>query len=288
MSTHKKFNISGKKTKIRGPVKAAYVYSILPGRMQSFLLTRMSRREIKSLNSGLEGIRHLTGPIKKSILAGFMRGLRDMRERRKAVIEQSVIIGLTIMAAVVMASFAYTRVRNLTLDGTINFIESIINNGGMHLILLPVLIGVMKARALSPVALLFASRNYGIDIACSAAAALAIFLIFFIPAPAGAPAGRDAALSTFTLLTSITAVPAGEELVFRYYFFYRAGERNGFVIMSIVSSLLFSAIHLPDSILLFVSYFLAGMILCGVYFIRKSLFPSLAAHAVSNLLIQVV
>ncbi|MBN1532622.1 MAG: CPBP family intramembrane metalloprotease [Spirochaetes bacterium] len=274
-------------TKTPGHIAAGYLYSILPDRVRSHVLNRLNRRERSRINEGLSLARRLTGPERVSILRTFVRRMRAMEGRRRRIKEQSMLASLGSLGAIACAATAAAFALRQTTDGRIDFIEAILTGGGMHLALLPAVAGYLRAEfGQNPPAVLFSSHNRLLDTALAACGGLCLAALFLL-LPEGGGGYSDPPLRIVTLLLSVTAGPAVEELVFRHLLFRLLGETIGHGAAAAVSSLLFSVIHVPDSALAFAAYLASGLALCALCHARRALYPALVTHALSNLFIQV-
>jgi membrane protease YdiL (CAAX protease family) len=273
--------------KTPGHVKAGYLYSILPDRVRSHVLNRLNRRETAMIESGIALARGLSGTEKESILRAFLRRMRAIEERRRRMREQSVLTSLTILGCIVLAATSAAFALRHDLDGRIAFIEAILAGGGMHLALLPAVAGYLQAElGQKPGDVLFSSHNRLLDTSLAAAGGLCLAALF-IALSGGRGGPSDPLLKASTLFLSVTAGPVLEELVFRHLLFRLLGERIGPAAAAVISSLLFSLIHAPDSAGLFAAYLAAGLCLCSLCHARRSLYPALGTHALSNLFIQI-
>lgn len=86
-------------------------------------------------------------------------------------------------------------------------------------------------------------------------------------------------LAVAALLIGVV-VPIAEEAFFRGLIFGWIRSRFGLIAGVLLSSLLFSAVHVFDVVLLPV--FLLGMLFAVIYALSKSLWPAIAAHGLHN------
>ncbi len=263
-------------------IKAGFIYSIMPQTVKSFLLTRMSRGEMRAINEGMKRIDVLTFPEKRGILSEFSGSMEAFNRRRKDALDNALLLCIFIASLLVVVSFVYAKFTCRSADRTIDFIEAMLSNGGMHLIAFPFIWGMAVSEYYArPAQVLFASKSPAGDIVAAVTAGL-ITTALFIPESAGGRIPAPVPLGVFYCIVSVTAGPAAEELFFRYMMFLKPGEKYGYLLSGAVSSILFAAIHMPDSWSLLVRYTLAGCVLCGVCNYRKNIFTPLLAHVCAN------
>ncbi len=268
-----------------GGIKSAFIYSMLPQRLRSQLLNALSTRETRALNEGMKGVEALPAVKRTRILREFISGMQALEAGRRRVLDLSLLASLSVIALLAILSFIYAQSRFGSADKAIAFIELVFESGGMHLALLPVLWGYLAAEYhVRPPAMLFDARDLPVNALFSLAAATGLALLL-MAGRGGGSLPRDPVIKVFYLLVSLSAGPAAEELFFRYLLFMRTGERYGYPLMALVSSLLFAAVHLPDSAWLFAGYLAAGALLCVLCRVRGSLFPAFLAHAIANLML---
>lgn len=268
-----------------GRIKSAFIYSMLPQRLRSRLLDALSPRETRALNEGMKGVDALPAEKRTRILREFIRGMRAIESRRRRILDLSLLAGLCTIALLAILGFIYGQLRFGSPDKTIECIELLFAGGGMHLALLPVLWGYLAAEfRVRPLRVLFGSGDLPVNALFSLAAATGLALLL-MPGAGGGSLPRDPLARVLYLAVALSAGPAAEELFFRYCLFMRAGERYGYPLMALVSSALFTAVHLPDSVRLLAGYFISGMLLCVLCRFRKALFPSLLAHVIANLML---
>ncbi|WP_409276277.1 lysostaphin resistance A-like protein [Neobacillus sp. SCS-31] len=80
---------------------------------------------------------------------------------------------------------------------------------------------------------------------------------------------------------SFTITPFAEELLFRGYLFNKWGETLGISKAMVLTSLLFSILHLNSG---FIGHFVFGLFCCIVYIKTKRLIVSIILHALNNLI----
>ncbi len=274
-------------TMIPGRIKAAYIFSVLPYSVRSPLLTGIGKKERERLNNALKSADGLGTAEKTSILRIFIRRMHALAEKRRRITEFSSIAGVTLLGFTVLASAAAAFALRRGTDERILFIETILAGGGIHLALIPVVAGYLRtAFNQSPVDILLSSRNRALDSALGCIAGLCVAAMFLFLS-GGSVGAIDPIPGAITLLLSVTAGPVLEELVFRHLLFQVAGKSIGYIAAGVISSAIFTAVHLPDGAGLAAAYFTAGAALCALRRIRGSLYPALAAHALSNLFIQI-
>ncbi len=270
-------------------MKAAYIFSFLPQGIRSSLVNGLTDKEGNRLNSGLSLIDDLSLKEQINILKLFISRMKSFEQERYRIINRSLNASLLTLSILVLVCFAYGLASYGSVDGIINFMESVLNRGGIHIIILPFIAGYIRTKTgTGSFTLLTRSGNYPLDAGFSFAAALGITLLFLLTLEPADPVAGNPALPVFTLAASATAAPAVEELFFRYLLFLKAGEKYGCVPAALFSSVLFSLVHIPDSLPLFFMYAGSGSLLCGLAWFRKSLFPAFLAHGLANVLIQVV
>lgn len=272
-----------KKGKLAGRVKAGYIFSLLPQGLRSRLLGRLSRAQTERLNDGLGRSGGLAPPEKKRVLGEFITSMRRMEKERREIIDGSLAASLVLMAVIVLASFLYAQSVYRSAGAVIDFIELVLAGGGMHFILFPLVWGLIRSeRGTSPLRLLASSDHPVYDVFLAAAAGLLMAALFVATNPAGPEAGLPLPARCLYAVAAVFVGPAMEELFFRYYLFMSMGGKYGYAACGIFSSLLFMAVHLPDTPLLFVRYLFSGILLCALCFFRKSLLPAFIAHAAAN------
>lgn len=275
----------GSARRSEGGIKSAFIYSILPQRLRSQLLNALSTRETGALNEGMKGVDALSPAKRMRILREFVNGMRALESNRRRILDLSILASLSTIAMLAIFSFACAQIRFGSADKAIAFIEIVFESGGMHLALLPLLWGYLAAEyRVRPPAILFNARDLPVNALLALAAATGLALLL-MSRGGGGSLPRDPLIKVFYLLVSLSAGPAAEELFFRYLLFMRTGERYGYPLMALVSSLLFAAVHLPDSAWLFAGYLAAGALLCFLCRVRGSLFPAFLAHVIANLML---
>jgi len=194
------------RNRIPGSLKAAYIFSLMPHAIRAYLMNRFSSREQEKLNDALQHLNTIPLAGRRAILRECISRLEHLRKRREQQLESSLILSMTVIAALVISSFVYAQI----------------------------------------------------------------------------------VLRTFIIIMALTVGPLTEEIFFRYFLFLQSGRRYGYLLCGLVSSLLFAAVHLPGSFLIFLKYLLCGVLLCGICYFRKSVFPALCAHAIANLTVIIM
>jgi membrane protease YdiL (CAAX protease family) len=271
---------------IKGSLGAGYIFSIMPDSIKSSLMNKFTEPELKKINSALKSVQMITLPNRIRILQEFILQLKQIRLRKESEIERSLIVTLTVISIMVVSAFIYAQIVMRSTNEIVQFIESVLGNGGMHIIVFPFLWGIVRSEyERNPIEIIFTTRNPLLDISLAMIVAL-IMAIIFIDQSLSRNHISSRVLWYFILVTAITIGPATEEIFFRYFLFYRSGEKYGYVLCGIVSSLLFATVHLPDSFLLFARYLISGALLCGICYARKTVFTSFIAHAATNLIVM--
>lgn len=271
---------------IKGSIGAGYIFSIMPDSIKSSLMNKFTEPELEKINSALKSVKMITLPNRIRILQEFLLQLKQSRLRKESEIERSLIATLTVISIMVVSAFIYAQIVMRSTSEIVQFIESVLENGGMHIIVFPFLWGIVRSEyKRNPIGIIFTTKNPLLDISLAIIVAL-IMAIIFIDQSWSRDHISSRVLWYFILSTAITIGPATEEIFFRYFLFYRSGEKYGYVLCGIVSSLLFAAVHLPDSFLLFTRYLISGTLLCGICYARKTVFTSFIAHAATNLIVM--
>jgi membrane protease YdiL (CAAX protease family) len=275
-----------KNKSIKGSIKAGYIFSIMPDSIKSFLMNKLTEPELKKINSALKDIKSITTPNRVRILQEFILQLKQSRLKKEMEIQGSLIVTLTVISILILSAFIYAQIVMRSTSEIVRFIESILENGGMHIIVFPFLWGIVKSEyKRTPLEIIFTTKNPLLDISLSIVVAL-IISIMFIDQIGNKNYFSNRLLWYFILITALTIGPATEEIFFRFFLFYRSGGKYGYILCGIVSSLLFAAIHIPDSFLLFAKYIISGSLLCGICYARKTVFTSFIAHATTNLIVM--
>ncbi|MCP4130133.1 MAG: CPBP family intramembrane metalloprotease [bacterium] len=277
------------KKAIKGHIRAAYIFDLLPNAGKSVLGNKLSSKESKKMDTGLGEIENLSEKEKKRILKIFIKNLNLMEQKRQQLMDSAIIYSLLTLSIVIVASFLYGLAAFSGINKRVSFIEAILNSGGTHIIFFPLLAGYARAKTSRPVwKTLFESKNFFIDFSLGLVSAFFIAAPFIFLIKGGSFYSSNIIVKVFTLVVAVTVVPAGEELFFRFLLFLRGGKKYGFGVMAVVSTLLFAAVHMPETAKQFALFCAAGALFCGLAFARKSLLPSLIAHSVSNLLIMLI
>ena len=276
--------------KVHPYIKAACIYNILPGRTKTVVQNRLPEKHINRLNHHLASVNALTAVQQKNILEEFTGRMRDIQQIRESRISTGLIASGTVLALMVLGSFVISLARGSATDATIGFMELLLANGGMHLVLFPYLAEFIHAHfGVSPVRLFMPSRQIIMDLAFATAVAPVIALAFVLLLPPYVTGITGSAgmtgITIFYAVMAITIGPATEELFFRYLMFLRSGEQYGYFFMGVVSSLLFASVHMPDSFPTFMVYCGSGGIFCALAWYRKSLFMSFISHGLANALL---
>jgi len=275
------------RNRIPGSLKAAYIFSLMPHAIRAYLMNRFSSREQEKLNDALQHLNTIPLAGRRAILRECISRLEHLRKRREQQLESSLILSMTVIAALVISSFVYAQIVLRTTSRILQFIDAVLSNGGMHLIVFPFLWGIVRAEyQRNPLQIVFTSRNPLFDVSMSVVAAFALALLLMEPGTSGN--ALPLVLRSFIIIMALTVGPLTEEIFFRYFLFLQSGRRYGYLLCGLVSSLLFAAVHLPGSFLIFLKYLLCGVLLCGICYFRKSVFPALCAHAIANLTVIIM
>ena len=270
---------------IKGSIGAGYIFSIMPDGIKSSLMNKFSEAELEKINTALKSVKTITLQNKTRILQEFILQLKQARLRKESEVDRSLTATLTVISIMVVSAFIYAQLVMRSTSEVVQFIESILENGGMHIIVFPFLWGIVRSEyKQNPIAIIFTTRNPLLDISLAITAGL-VMAVIFIDQSWSRSYISSRVLWYFILVTGITVGPAAEEIFFRYFLFYRSGEKYGYVLCGVASSLLFAAVHLPDSFLLFARYVISGALLCGICYARKTVFTSFIAHATTNLIV---
>ena len=272
--------------RIHGNIKTAYIFSVMPAGIRSSLLTFFNKREAERLNTGLKNLTDLSTGEKKTILGQFVKRMLELRQKRKIIVESSILYGFLILGILVLASFIYSLFAYRTLEDRIRCIESFLSGGGMHCAFYPCLHGYIMAEFQRRSRLiLFSSKNHAADLLLSIPIALCIAGTIIAASGSFIHTGHDIFLRAFTLVVSTTIGPALEELFFRMLLFLEAGKKLGYPFAGAISSILFTAVHIPDSAPLIAAYLASGAFLCILSYMRKGIFLPFVAHSLSNCII---
>lgn len=275
------------RNRIPGSLKAAYIFSLMPHAIRTFLMNRFSQREQEKLDDALQHLSTIPPARRRAILQECISRLEDLRKRREQQLESSLVLSMTVIAVLVISSFIYAHIVLHTSSRILQFIDAVLSNGGMHLIVFPFLWGIVRTEyQRNPFQIVFTSRNFLFDASISVGAAFALALLLIEPETSGT--ARSPVLRTFIIGIALTIGPLTEEIFFRFFLFLQSGRRYGYLLCGMVSSLLFAAVHLPGSFLVFLKYLLCGALLCGICYFRKSVFPAFCAHAMANLILILI
>lgn len=86
--------------------------------------------------------------------------------------------------------------------------------------------------------------------------------------------------SGLTLLAVVIVAPVAEELLFRGMLTEMLRRHTGFVAAALCSSAVFALMHLQPAVM--VEAFLAGMILCYIYILTRSIYACILLHMFNN------
>ncbi len=275
-----------------GPLRAAYVYSVMPSRIKTAIMNSLGTGEIARLNRGMAEIPSLNTSRKSRILRDFIRTLKEAERRKRLSVERGLTASLVVTAALVLFSLLWGLSRFGTVGRGLEFTESLILHGGLHWMLLPLLWGYLASRSTRSAGGLSGMffpirRNVVPDLFIAAAGGFTVALLL-AGFPGAGPAGMEPPVRIFYILAAVTAGPLLEELFFRYHLFLVYGERYGYGVCGLVSSVLFALVHVPGSFLLFGAYFGAGVLLCVLIHIRKNTAVPFIAHALANVLLLMI
>ena len=266
-----------------GRVKSGYVFSLFSEKLRRRVSAGLSRREVQRIQEGTRGSASLSARQRSAILREFIRKIRGYERRRKEVLDNALMASVACGSALVVLLFAYSLARFNSAERIIDFIELALESGGMHVVAFPLVWGFIESEfGVPPLRLLADVKTPFPDLLLAPAAGLVVALLFVPHHPAGDARFPSVLLQGFYVAVALTAGPASEELFFRYFMFWRLGKRHGYLFCAAASSVLFAAVHLPDSWALFVRYVLSGSIMCALLYYRKTVFTPLLAHVTAN------
>jgi len=259
---------------MKGYIKAAYIFSLLPQSVKSLCLTTLDAKQQARLNKGLHEIASLSIQQEIDILKEAIGVINTIQIHRRHILDISIIISSIIFGIIVFVSIILS-------DGwhAIQTIYYILQYGGLHAVVLPFIVMYAAKLSAKPLYQLVKPLHAILDTIMAIVAATAIVIVFsFIFPQDSLPVTSQ---SIIALLFAITAVPLSEELFFRGIIFLHGGSQYGYTASWFFASFIFATIHLPNTPLEFAAYFIVSSILCGVAY-RFSLFSSIIAHALSN------
>ncbi len=256
-------------------IKAAYIFSILPQHIKSRCLTLLDMHQRALLEKGLVHITALTPKQQIAILAESINYLERLQRYQRHLLDISIFISLIIFCAIVITSAIVGR----GWYATQNTFMYILQNGGLHALLLPFVIVYAQKVMQKPFVVLIKPSHIMYDVSISFIAAIAIIIIFMVTIPHHAVV--FSLTSLIALFFAITAVPVAEELFFRGILFLHGGSGYGYIPSWFFASFVFASIHLPQTPLEFGAYFVCSSILCAVAY-KYSLCASILSHMLSN------
>jgi membrane protease YdiL (CAAX protease family) len=275
--------------KHKGTIRAAFIFSMLPGSMKSRITGTLPHRLLQKLDSGLGKTEALTLKEKNLIYRKFIEEMKIIKNSREHTLNISLAGSLAVLALLVAVTFTTGLIMYGNAGRIVRFLELVLANGGFHLVIAPCLAGYLYSHLrTNPLKILFISDNYFIDILLSFFSGILITLPVFLSIKPPGPAGISTFIEIFTCIVSLTIVPATEEIFFRYIIFFKGGRKYGFLLTGLFSSILFSAVHAPGTGFQFAAYMGAGILLCILVSYRKSIFPAFISHSLSNLLLNLL
>jgi membrane protease YdiL (CAAX protease family) len=259
---------------MKGYIKAAYIYWLLPQSVKSRCLTALDTQQQAKLNKGLQHITSLSIQQEITILKEAINNINAILIHTKHTQDISIIASCIILGIIVILSIIVSSGWHI-----IQTIYYILQYGGLHAVLMP-FIGMYAGKLTGkPFFQLLMPSHILLDIIMSIIAATAIVIIFsFMFSHDTIPVTKQ---SIIALMLAITAVPFTEELFFRGIIFLHGGKDYGYVASWIFTSFVFATIHLPPTPIEFLAYFICSSILCYVAY-RFSLFACVVTHALSN------
>ena len=151
----------------------------MPRRIRSILTRLLSRNELNKITGSIRKLDKISAIHKRRIISEFIEKLQVIKTERKQLIDSSLTVSLVVISILFLSSFIYSYIILRSTDRIIHFIDSILSNGGMHLILFPYVWGVVKSEfRVSPLTLLFSSKNHIIDILYSVPVFLLMSILF--------------------------------------------------------------------------------------------------------------
>lgn len=259
---------------MKGYIKAAYIYWLLPQSVKSRCLTALDTQQQAKLNKGLQHIISLSIQQEITILKEAIHKINAIQIHTKHMHDISIIASCIILGIIIVLSFIVATGWHV-----VDSIYYILQYGGLHVVLMPFIVMYAGKLTGKPFFQLVMPSHILLDIIMSIIAATAIVIIFSFMFPHDTiPVTKK---SIIPLIFAITAVPFTEELFFRGIIFLHGGKDYGYVASWIFTSFVFATIHLPPAPMEFLAYFMCSSILCYVAY-RFSLFACMVAHALSN------
>ncbi|MGB4270079.1 MAG: CPBP family intramembrane glutamic endopeptidase [Spirochaetota bacterium] len=259
---------------MKGYIKAAYIYWLLPQPAKSRCLTALDSQQQAKLNKGLQHITSLSIQQEITILKEAIHKINAIQIHTRHIRDISIIASCIILGIIVILSIIISPRWHV-----IQSIYYILQYGGLHAVLMPFI--VMYASTLTGKSLfqLIMPSQIVIDILMSIIGATAIIIVYFLIFPHNTALVTKQSIIAFVF--AITAVPLSEELFFRGIIYLHGGKLYGYTASWFFASFVFATIHLPHTPQEFAAYFIFSTILCGIVY-RFSLFSSIVAHALSN------
>lgn len=259
---------------MKGYIKAAYIYWLLPQPVKSRCLTALDSKQQATLNKGLQHITSLSIQQEITILKEAIHTINAIQIHTKHIRDISIIASCIISGIIVILSVLVSSGWHV-----VNSIYYILQYGGLHAVLVPFIMMYAGKLMGKPFFQLVKPSHTILDILMAIIAATAIVIIFsFIFPHNTVPVTK---LSIIASIFAITAVPLSEELFFRGIIFLHGGKYYGYTASWFFASFVFATIHLPNTPLEFVAYFVFSSMLCFIAY-RFSLFASIFAHMLSN------
>ncbi len=265
---------------MKGYIKAAYLYWLLPQPVKSRCLTALDTQHQARLNRGLQHITSLSIQQEITILKEAIHKINAIQIHTRHLRDISIIASCIILGIIVVLSIIVSSGWHV-----FQSIYYILQYGGLHAVLMPLI--VMYAGTLTGKSLLTLVMPSNIlpDIIMSIIAATSIIIVYFFIFPYNtAPVTKQ---SIIAFVFAITAVPFSEELFFRGIIFLHGGRHYGYTASWFFASFVFATIHLPHTPQEFAAYFIFSTILCGIVY-RFSLFSGIVAHALANCLLFIL
>lgn len=208
---------------MKGYIKAAYIYWLLPQPVKSRCLTALDSKQQATLNKGLQHITSLSIQQEISILKEAIDIINAIKIHTKHIRDISIIASCIIFGIIIILSALVSSGWHV-----VDSMYYILQYGGLHAVLVPFIMMYAGKLMRKPFFQLVKPSHIILDILMAIIAATAIVIIFsFIFPHNTVPVTK---LSIIASIFAITAVPLSEELFSGGSSFCTVGNTTGILL----------------------------------------------------------
>ncbi len=262
--------------------KCAVLLGIIKEKNALTIMEYLSSKEQDNIINEINKNEPFTKSEKNNVLLDFNS---YFRKKQKPLISLELTILIYIFAAIGAGIFLAFTLKNFNRNSIYGFFTKFNNTGAIYLFLYPFLsYATRKHYGKSPVKLLFQKKNIFYDFFTGLAGAVVLFVILVvINSLNNSFAVKPGNYLYFLLLTRGFFAPITEEIFFRRFLFVKMSidinQYSAFFVINII----FAAVHLPNSVIIFLLFFVSSAVLTGIYIWRKKLLPCFLAHSIANI-----